>query len=240
MKNFRIFIQIGFPDANQDDFLANNDMNSCPILESSCSRYRYLTNGISSENHSALRSIGISEPLRHVTTDHIRVLSYSDNKTNKSLNKSVQVSTTIQRCDRCTELSLLRISDRKLSTTSTSQLSTADHSSSCDDDDTTEFPARNLDQIRQRRATLVAKTIINQLATQPRSASIDRLISPLTSPSNQRHRSAPTTPILVRYSVKVSRSPSFETSHTSEQHQKEFSEVSNQISSLLILKDSES
>ena len=240
MKNSQIFIQIGFPDVDQDDFLANNDTNSCSTLESSSSQYRYLSDEISSKYRSALRPVGIAEPLRRVSTDFIPMLSFNDNNGNKSLNKSVQVNTTIPWCDRCTGSSSLRMPSRKHSTTSSSLLSMIDQSSSCDDDDTTEFPARNLDRIRQRHATVVAKTIINQLAVQQRSASVNRLVSPLTPLTGRCHRSTAITPTSVRCYVKVSRSPSFEDSHTTEQLQKEFSEVSNQISSLLISKTDES
>jgi len=102
-----------------------------------------------------------------------------------------------------------------------------------------EFPPQNLDRIRQRRATLVAKTIISQMATQPRSSSIDELIPPLPFLKSQRNRARDLSPMSVRCSVKVSTSPPPSTPRKRENSQTEFLEISKQISALLTASDDE-
>ncbi|CAF3246911.1 unnamed protein product, partial [Rotaria sp. Silwood2] len=229
--------QIGSHDLKTDDFLANNETNSYPASDNVFSRHQYVTNVIALEQPSTARPIGIAEPLRRLSTDLIRVLKSNDSKDEKTLNKSVQVSTMIRRCDRCAESPLSSLPVRKTCHFSPSSSSVTDNSSSCEDDDVMEFPPPNLDRIRKRRATQVAKTIINQMATQPRLSSIDEFISPLGVPSKQRHRAQGLPPVSVRCSVKVSRSPSLESTRKCETSQKEFSELSKQISSLLTSHD---
>ncbi|CAF0769688.1 unnamed protein product [Rotaria sordida] len=229
--------QIGSHDLNTDDFLADNDIKSNPVSEHVFSQHRYITNITSLQPSSANRPICIAEPLRRLSTDFIRVLKNNDSNDEKNLHKSVQVNTMIRRCDRCAESPLSSLPLRKNSLFSTSSSSMTDNSSSCDDDDTMEFPPPNLDQIRKRRATLVAKTIINQMATQPRLSSIDESVSPSGLTPKQRHRSSILQPVSVRCSVKVSRSPSVESTCKCENNQKEFTEISKQISSLLISHD---
>jgi len=79
-------------------------------------------------------------------------------------------------------------------------------------------PPPSFDRIRQRRATQVAKTIINQLATQPRSSSIENLL-PIVNFQDTRELSV--TPDLPRKRT----------------NQIEFSQISQQISSLLTHSD---
>lgn len=168
----------------------------------------------------------------------IRAFKSNDIDDNGHADKSVQVSTIIRRCGRCAETSLPIQPVRKHSAISASSM--ADSSSSFDeDDDVMDFPPPNLDRIRQRRATLVAKTIINQLATQPRSSSIDEYIPDFKFPKIQRHRSTDLPPVSVKYSVKIL-TPTPPHSPPKLDSQEEFAEISKQISSLLTLSDDES
>lgn len=182
-----------------------------------------------------MRPVCIATPLRRFSTDLIRVFKTYDSD-DRFAHKSVQVSTIIRRCDRCAESPISILSSRKHSLGSPSSSSVAENSSSCEEDDIIDFPPPNLDRIRQRRATMVAKTIISQMATQPRSSSIDEIISPLTK---QRHRAGVSKSSPIRCSVKTSRSPSFEPSRKFDNSQKEFSEIAKQISSLLAPSDDE-
>ncbi|CAF3390746.1 unnamed protein product [Rotaria sp. Silwood1] len=229
--------QIGSHDLNTDDFLENNEINSYPASESVVSRQQYITNIISLEQSSTTRPIGIAEPLRRISTDLIRVLKTNDNNDEKTLNKSIQVNTVIRRCDRCAELPLSSLPLRKARHLSTSSSPVTDNSSSCEDDDIMEFPPPNLDRLRKRRATQVAKTIINQMGIQPRLSSIDEFTLPIGLLPKQRQHSPASSPVSVRCSVKVSRSPSLESTCKCENSHKEFSELSKQISSLLTSHD---
>ena len=135
------------------------------------------------------------------------------------------MSTIIRRCGRCAETSLPIRPMRKHNAISSSSSSLTDYNSNCEDDDVIDFPPPTLDRIRQRRATLVAKTIINQLSTQPRS-SIDELLPPYLSPNKQRTRSMDASPV----SPKIQISPS---SRSHSPHREEFSQIAKKISSLL-------
>lgn len=184
--------------------------------------------------------MGVAEPLRRLSSDLIRVLKNSENNDEKKVNKSVQVTTLIRRCNRCAESPVPVLSSRKHSVMSNSSSSSiTDNSSSCEEDDFVTYSQPNIERVRKRRATLVAKTIINQMATQPRTAAIEEYISPLSLSSKQRHRSGTGSSGPIRCSVKVSRSPSLESSRKFDSTQKEFSEISKQISSLLKSHDDE-
>lgn len=177
--------------------------------------------------------------MRRLSTGLIRAFKNSDTEDNKHADKSVQVSTIIRRCGRCAETCLPIRPMRKHSAISTSSSSLTDNGSSCEEDDVMDMPPPNLDRIRQRRATLVAKTIINQLATQPRSSSIEELMPSFTSPINQHHRPIKASPVSVKCSVKVSRSTPPPDSAEKYENQEEFSQISKQISSLLAPSDDE-
>jgi hypothetical protein len=203
------------------------------------SRYQQVARTLSLDQPSTLRPIGIAEPLRRLSTGLIRAFKNNDIDDTGHADKSIQVSTIIRRCGRCAETSLPIRPVRKHSAISTSSSSMTDNSSSFDeDDDVMDFPPPNLDRIRQRRATLVAKTIINQLATQPRSSSIDELIPDFTFPVHQRHRAAHVTPAPVKFSVNIS-SATPPDSPPKRDSREEFAEISKQISSLLTPSDDE-
>jgi hypothetical protein len=102
-----------------------------------------------------------------------------------------------------------------------------------------DYPPPNLDRLRQRRATLVAKTIISQMASQSRSSSIDELIPPLTFFPPQRQRSGDSSPVPVRCLVKVSSPPIPESPRKRSDSLEEFTEISRQISALLTPSDDE-
>jgi hypothetical protein len=178
--------------------------------------------------------------LRRLSTGFIRAFTINDAE-NQTLDKSVQVSTIIRRCGRCSEINLPIRPIREHDVLSTSTPSTTDYSSSCEEeDDIMDFPPPNLERMRQRRATLVAKTIINQMATQPRSGSIDELMPPFKFPTHQRCRSGDSSPpIAVRCSVKVSTPTPPDLSPKRRDSQAEFLEISKQISALLTPSDDE-
>jgi hypothetical protein len=183
---------------------------------------------VGEQSTSIGRPVGIAEPLRRLSNGFLRTMKTSD--------KSIQVNTSIRSCSRCTNTLHGYVSKRKHSTVSipTWTSSVTDPSSSCDDDgddiDDEFFPPPNLDQLRQRRVTLIAKTILNQMATQSRSASVDEYISPLTSRDTKDSSSETASPMQVKCSIKVS-SP--ETSYRHNNSYQEFSDISEQISSLL-------
>jgi hypothetical protein len=194
---------------------------------------------MSVEQQLTLRPIGIAEPLRRLSTGLIRAFKNNEIDENKHLDKSVQVTTIIRRCGRCAEASLPIQPVRKHPVISSSSSSMTDTFSSYDDndDDVMDFPPPNLDRVRQRRATLVAKTIISQMATQPRSSSIDELMSPLGSRANQRLRTANSSPAEVTCSVQVSTSIPPESLRKRNDSEVEFIELSRQISALITAND---
>ena len=108
----------------------------------------------------------------------------------------------------------------------------------CEEDDIMDFPPPNLDRLRQRRATLVAKTIISQLA-ESRSSSFDELVPPSTFSPPSRQRSGDSSPVPVRCSVKVSSSLIPESPRKRSDSLEEFTEISRQISALLTPSDDE-
>ena len=212
-----------------DDLLSNTEVNS--LIST---RRRSLSRAISLEIPSTFRPVGIAEPLRRLSSGFIRAFKPTDHEEYKSLDKSVQVCTIIRRCGRCAETHLPIRPVRMHSAISSSSSSMAEELSSCDDDDVMDMPPPNFDRIRQRRATLVAKTILNQLATQPRSSSIEDLITPITFPTNQRKKKpGDSLSIPVKCSVNVSTSPQKRNS------QEEFTALSRQISALLVPSDDE-
>jgi hypothetical protein len=96
-----------------------------------------------------------------------------------------------------------------------------------------------LDRLRQRRATLVAKTIINQMATQPLGTSTDESLPSLVHSTTQRFRPPESSPVSFKYSARATASSSPEIDHQSGKSQQEFLQISQQISSLLAPSDEE-
>ena len=188
------------------------------------------------ERQPSRRPVGIAEPLRRLSTGFIRVLKNNDHDGAKTSDKGVQVSTIIRRCGRCADTRLPILPVRKHDAISTSSSSLNDSNSSCEDDDIMEFPPPNLDRIRQRRATLVAKTILTQLASQSRS-SLDDQVPPLTFLSTQRSRTMEPPSALARCSVIVSAPTSPAAPRKQSTNEIEFSDISKQISALLVPSD---
>lgn len=191
---------------------------------------------------SISRPIGIAEPVRRLSAGLIiRAFKRSDEDTNND--KSVQVNTIIRSCGRCAGSSLASTSSavavRKHSIMSSSPSSPGELSSGCEDDDVMpqSLQPPNLDRLRQRRATLVAKTIINQMATQPPVSMIDEPMPALTLLTAQRHRSSD--PSSMKHLAKKPVSPPPEPSRKRGVSQEEFLEISKQISSLLTPSDDE-
>ena len=230
-----------------DDILATTDLSANPLssTETILSRQqrlpRTLSNTIEQPSTSINRPVGIAEPVRRLSSGIIRAFKLSEGDT--STDKSVQVNTIIRSCGRCAgsiaspATSVLSL--RKHSALSTTP-SSGDVSSGCEDDDVLSpgLAPPNLDRLRQRRATLVAKTIINQMATQPPISSTDEPMPSLTLSTAQRHR--PTDgppPVSFKHSTKLSTSP--ETPRKRGVSQEEFLEISKQISSLLTPSDDE-
>lgn len=232
----KFLIFIGFQGINPEEFLSNIDLNSSLIPEKIFSRQKHLLRTRSLDQYSTYRPVGIAEPLRRLSTGFIRAFKTNDNDENKKVDKSVQVTTIIRRCGRCAETSLPIQPLRMHSLISTRSSSMSENNSSVEDDDIMDFPPPNLDRLRQRRATIVAKTIINQLATQPRSSSIEEFIPPLTFSTEHRRRSRDASPIMIRSSPPPSSDSPIRKRGNS---QEEFLEISKQISSLIIPSDDE-
>jgi hypothetical protein len=148
------------------------------------------------------------------------------------------VNTIIRSCGRCAGSLSPMIAMRKHSNLTSSSSSITGNNSSCDDDgdDSTPFTPPNMDQLRQRRATLVAKTIIDQMTAQSPSSSIDELVPPMIGSISQRRYSSPTS---VRCSVKVSKSTPSDIALKRGSSREEFREISKQISALLTPSDDE-
>ena len=185
---------------------------------------------------SAVRPIGIAEPVRRLSTGLMRSWKGADVETECHSDKSVQVNTIIRSCGRCAGSLSPMITMRKHSTLTSSSSSITGNNSSCDDgdDDSTPFTPPNMDQLRQRRATLVAKTIIDQMTAQSPSSSMDELVPPMFGSISQRRYSSP---MSVRCSVKVSKSS--DTALKRGNSREEFREISKQISALLTPSDDE-
>jgi hypothetical protein len=135
------------------------------------------------------------------------------------------------------------LSVRKHSAMSSARSSSpGEGNSGCEDDDimSPALPPPNMDRLRQRRATIVAKTIINQMATQPPALSIDEPMPSLTLLTAQRHRPTDQPPqVSFKLSAKKAASPPPETSRKRGVSQEEFLEISKQISTLLTPSDDE-
>lgn len=202
------------------------------------------------------RPIGIAEPVRRLSGG-LFIRAYKNAEGDTNTDKSVQVNTIIRSCGRCAgataspATSMLSVRKHNAITSNTPS-SPGETSSGCEDDDTLSpaLPPPNLDRLRQRRATLVAKTIINQMATQPPASSIDEPMPSLTLLSTQRYRPTdpPTppvqapipTPVPVKYTTKITTSsPPPESPRKRGVSQEEFLEISKQISSLLTPSDDE-
>ena len=209
---------------------------------------------------SVSRPIGIAEPVRRLSGNLIiRAFKNADGDTNTD--KSVQVNTIIRSCGRCAgstpSPATSMLSVRKQNAVSTTSLSPGEVSSGGDDDETSTslLQPPNLDRLRQRRATLVAKTIINQMATQPPALSIDEQIPSLTLANAQRGRtseqpSPSSSSVSYKYAAKKASSPpllppppppppTVDTPRKRGVSQEEFLEISKQISSLLTPSDDE-
>lgn len=226
-------MRIGFHDLSPDDLLAHADGNSSPRLNARSLAFRQRNRTVSLDPNASLRPPALSEPLRRLSSGFIRAFKTNDHEDQKHVDKSVQVSTIIRRCGRCAETNLPISPMKKHNAISSSSSSLTDYNSNCEDDDVMDFPPPTLDRIRQRRATLVAKTIINQLSTQPRS-SIDELLPPYLSPNKQRHRSMDASPVSPRCTIQISPS-----SRPESPHREEFSQITKKISSLLSPTDDE-
>ncbi|CAF3705987.1 unnamed protein product [Rotaria socialis] len=244
--------QMGFHELSTDEILAMTNHNSHPISMSTSellfSRQRRLTRSMSIipeqlTTSAPARPVGIAEPVRRVSSSLIiRAFKNSDIDTNTD--KSVQVNTIIRSCGRCAgstpTTSVLSV--RKHHVVSSSPSSPGEVSSGCEDDDVLSptLSPPNLDRLRQRRATLVAKTIINQMATQPATLSTDEHVPSLTLLTAQRHRpSEASTSASSRYSATKLLNTPGEKTHKREFSHEEFSEISKQISSLLTPSDDE-
>ncbi|CAF3383244.1 unnamed protein product [Rotaria sp. Silwood1] len=245
--------QMGFHELSTDDILATTNHNSQPILgltsESILSRQQRAARTISNASEqiltSAIRPVGIAEPVPRPPTGLI-IRAFKNSESDTNTDKGVQVNTIIRSCGRCAgsspspSTSLLSV--RRHSAMSPSQLSPNENNSGCEDEDTLSpaVPPPNLDRLRQRRATLVAKTIINQMATQPPILSVDEPMPSLTLLTAQRYRPIDaTSSVSSKYSTtKLANTPSA-TSRKRDINQEEFSEISKQISSLLTPSDDE-
>ncbi|CAF0717489.1 unnamed protein product [Adineta steineri] len=241
--------QMGFHELSTDDILASTDSNSYSLsgttVESNQSRQSRSLNA--SEQASFVRPIGIAEPLRRLSSGHIiRALKKFEGDTNTD--KSVQVNTIIRSCGRCagsnpSSTGSVAPVRKHCTITSTPSLS-GEVSSSCEDDDvlpSSSLAPPNLDRLRQRRATLVAKTIISQMATQPPTMAVDETVPSLTLSNAQRHRPIDSPPpISFKCAVKqIPSNPPPESPRKRGVTQEEFTEISKQISSLLTPSDDE-
>ena len=197
---------------------------------------------------SITRPIGIAEPVRRLSTGLI-IRAFKKSADDTSNDKSVQVNTIIRSCGRCAgstpSPANSMLSVRKHSAVSATSSSPGDVSSGCEDEDNVStmhtLPPPNLDRLRQRRATLVAKTIINQMATQPLPSLVDEPMPSLTLLTAQRHRTTDSPlPVPPKYPTKKAASPPPETPRKRGVSQEEFLEISKQISALLTPSDDES
>ena len=194
---------------------------------------------------STSRPVGIAEPLRRMSgTVIVRPLKNANIEGDKSTDKSVQVNTIIRSCGRCAGSSPSpaagMVSVKKHCAISVSSSQTGEPSSGCESDDASaSLTPPNMDRLRQRRATLVAKTIINQMATQLPAASVDEPMPPSLMPTGQRLRPIDVTPSTVKYSVRSTSSTSPDTPRRNDKSQEEFLEISKQISSLLTTNNDE-
>lgn len=241
-----------------DDILCTTDVNSYStigsLVDTVLVRQR-LTRASSTMSESPLitapslpRPIGIAEPVRRLSAGLIiRAFKRSDDDTNND--KSVQVNTIIRSCGRCAGSSnpSSALAVKKHVAVSSSPSSPGEMSSGCEDDDVMPVQSLqppNLDRLRQRRATLVAKTIINQMATQPPVSMIDEPMPALTLLAAQRHRTSdPTSMHSTKHPLKKPVSPPPPPSDPPRKRggvtQEEFLEISKQISSLLTPSDDE-
>jgi hypothetical protein len=254
LRNKFFFFILGFHELSTDDILAITDLNSYPISGSTSdnmlSRHQRLARKLSGTPEllpvSAPRPIGIAEPVRRLSSGLI-IRAFKNSEGDTNTDKSVQVNTIIRSCGRCAgsnpSPATSMLSVRKHSAMSASPSSPGDTSSGCEDDDVMPSALKppNMDRLRQRRATLVAKTIISQMATQPPVSSIDEPMPSLTLLTAQRHRSADLPPpVSSKYSPKKTASPpSPDAPRKRGVSQEEFLEISKQISSLLTPSDDE-
>ncbi len=235
-----------------DDILAATDSSAyaTPVsaTESVLSRQQRFTPTLSNASEqpltSIIRPIGIAEPVRRISAGLI-IRAFKKSDADTSTDKSVQVNTIIRACGRCAGStpsptgSVLSV--RKHGAISNTPSSSGEVSSGCEDDDTSSSLAPpNMERLRQRRATLVAKTIINQMATQPPVISVDESMPSLTLLTAQRHRpiEAPP-PVSFKCSVKQTATTPPQTARKRGVSQEEFLEISKQISSLLTPSDDE-
>jgi hypothetical protein len=245
--------KLGFQELSTDDILATTDINSHSVsMPSSEFRQHRLLHALSTNSFEVQQPTSISrpmaaiEPLRRLSGSLIiRALKTSGVVGETSTDKSVQVNTIIRSCGRCAgsisspASSLLSL--RRHNAISASSSSPGETSSGCEDDDimSPALPPPNLDRLRQRRATLVAKTIISQMATQPPPSSVDEPMPSLTLLTAQRHRPTDAPPVSFKHSVRTASNTSPESPRKRGHSQEEFLEISKQISSLLTPSDDE-
>ena len=239
-----------------DDILAANDVTS-PTLpsivsDSALSRTQRSSRASSTNlsdssttlvSNYTVRPIGVAEPQRRASATIIIRSIKSPVEGDLGNHKSVQVNTIIRSCGRCAGSSpspgSSLLSLRKHHAISSSP-SPGDLSSGCEDEDTSPTLAPpNLDRLRQRRATLVAKAIIHQMATQPSMSAADEAMpSSLVHLATQRARSSETSSVSLKHATRPTSSASPE-SPKKRHNQEEFLEISKQISSLLTPSDDE-
>jgi len=245
---------LGFHELSTDEILATNELTLHPTpttIETSGTRAPRLTRAASTNfsleqsfnpfSNPTNRPIGVAEPLRrssgsilHRTTKNGIVVERE-----KSTDKSVQVNTIIRSCGRCAGSALSGSSLKLHNAISSATSSTGDLTSTGSPDDGDMSPSLappNLDRLRQRRATLVAKTIINQMATQPSfTVNDEQKVAPVVHIATQRARSS-AEPTMKAFKFEITpAAPSSTSTNTNE-----FSEISKQISSLLVPSDEES
>ncbi|UJR35289.1 hypothetical protein I4U23_028052 [Adineta vaga] len=248
--------QMGFHELSTDDILASTDSTSFGVsglsTESNLSRQQRLTRAISNATEPpfapVIRPIGIAEPVRRLSSGLI-IRSYKNSEYDTNTDKSVQVNTIIRSCGRCAGSTSAQggsiLSVKKHCAIANTPSSPGEASSGCEEDDTCSSPSSlaplNLDRLRQRRATLVAKTIINQMATQPPPTPNDESVPSLTLLTAQRHRPIDTSPPPISFKCAVKQTPTVpsESGHKRGVSQEEFLEISKQISSLLTPSDDE-
>ena len=192
------------------------------------------------------RPIGVAEPLRRSSGSLIVRTSKTGiaGESEKNTDKSVQVNTIIRSCGRCAGAAPLAASSslsvKRHSAITSAPSSTGDLSSAGEDDELSPALAPpNLDRLRQRRATLVAKTIINQMATQPSlTASDEQIRTPIVHIATQRARSS-AEPMTKTLKFTVTPAEPATINEKTSNNQSEFLEISKQISSLLAPSDEE-
>ncbi|CAF0883099.1 unnamed protein product [Didymodactylos carnosus] len=208
--------QMGFHELSTEDLLTENfGRRLTATIESPLISQRYRPNQcqapsfseISQENTntnvptaSAIRST--VDPLRRLSTGLLMraFKSFPGDANNFTVEKSVQVNTIIRSCGRCSgannffsnTTSLSNIKKHSPATVTTSIETSADPSPM-----TLEVPP-SMERLRKRRATLVAQTIINQMAIQQ---PILQVKTDESYSATQSNTTVPKPPTSFRYNV---------------------------------------